>query len=322
MEDVCKEKHLERYMIRGPHNEIDAVICNGKDSQRFGYDLCIAEPWASDTICSEVAKLNTVSLDYAQFFDQNLGGAFHPCYAGNHAHPSLPGRWQTDAMRSLLKRCSHIGNMLLGSEAAAAHPYLNDLTLNDLRSSFAWNMGGIPVPGYEYVFHQYICNFMGNQCGISYHIDCEASPDNLLYRLAYAFIAGNLLSVVLNGQGMVHWGWVAPWNMKKPEQEPIMTLLRNLNDFRRRFPEYLLYGKMKKPIFSVSCQKRTIEIVYGKREFDAVLHSCWEAPDGKTAAFFVNWQKSPQPITISSQEGRREMTLEPLSAMYLPLRQA
>ena len=60
-----------------------------------------------------------------------------------------------------------------------------------------------------------------------------------------------------------------------------------------------------------------MEIVYGKREFDAVLHSCWEAPDGQNAAFFVNWQKTAQTITISSEEGKRELTLEPLSALQL-----
>ncbi len=314
MEEICRKKHLKKYMIRGPRHEINAVICNGKDSQRSGYDLCLAESWSSRTVCAEVAKLNAVPLDYVQFFDQNMGGAFHPCYARNHSHPPVPGRWQTDVMRSVLKRCASIGNMPLGSESAAAHPYLQYLPMNDLRSSFAWNMGGVPVPGYEFVFHEYVCNFMGNQCGISYHIDCEKSPGNLLYRLAYAFISGNLLSVVLNKHGQIHWGWIAPWNMKKPEQNPVIRLIRELNGFRRKHPEFLLCGRMQKPHFSVSCKKYPLEVVCGRREFDAVLHSCWEAPDGQTAAIFVNWRKTSQTVAVSSGAGELEWTMNPLSA--------
>ena len=314
MEDFCRKNHLEDVMIRGPRGEIDAVICNGEDSQRLGYDLCLAESWPADTVCAEVSKLNPRIIDYAQFFDQNLGGAFHPCYARGHSHPPVPGPWQTEVMQSILKRCSRSG-ILLGSEAAAAHPYLKYLPLNDLRASFAWNMGGVPVPGYEFVFHQYICNFMGNQCGISYHMDCDASPDNLLYRIAYAFAAGNLLSVVLEENGLIHWGWVAPWNMKKPEQKPILSLIRKLNDFRRRHSDFLLYGKMLKPPFSVSCKKFPMKIYYGERDFDAVLHSCWEAPDGRrSAAVFVNWQQEPQTIVVSANGKETEITLEPLSA--------
>jgi len=58
-----------------------------------------------------------------------------------------------------------------------------------------------------------------------------------------------------------------------------------------------------------------MKIYYGERDFDAVLHSCWEAPDGRrSAAVFVNWQQEPQTIIVSADGKETEITLEPLSA--------
>ncbi|MBR7121696.1 MAG: hypothetical protein IKC94_05595 [Lentisphaeria bacterium] len=316
MEKYCAENDLHREMIRGPHHEINAVICNGEDSQRIGYDMCISRQWVKETVVNEVKKLTTLPIDYAQFFDQNLGGAFHPCYSREHGHPGCPGKWQTDEMKDLLRQCIH-ENMIIGAEAAAAHPYIEYLKFNDLRASFAWNFGGVPVPGYEFVFHEYICNFQGNQCGISYHIDSDRSPESLLYRLAYAFTGGNLLSVTLDKHGKIHWGWVAPWEMDRPDQDSAVTLIRNLNKVRRENPEVLLYGRMLKPDYSIECDKYTLHTFYGDREMDAVLNSCWETPDGCRKIVLTNFLPQSQQVTIISAKGKKRLETAPLSAVIL-----
>ena len=84
-----------------------------------------------------------------------------------------------------------------GCEAGAAQPYIKYMRINDSRYTFAFIRGHIPVPAYSYVFHEYINNFQGNQGGLGWAFDVYESPENILYRTAYAFNAGDLLSIML-----------------------------------------------------------------------------------------------------------------------------
>ena len=163
------DENLGRFMMRGPKGEIDASVCNHTRAQRFGYDLCLTEPWSRRTLVDELMKMARFGVDYCQFFDQNLGGGAHLCWSARHRHPSVPGAWQTDAMLSLQKemddRIRESGSkMAFGCEGAAATPFVKKLFFNDARSFFARRFGR-PVPGLPFVFHEWMCNFSGNQVG-------------------------------------------------------------------------------------------------------------------------------------------------------------
>ena len=89
---------------------------------------------------------------------------------------------------------------LLGCESAAAEPYIEELRLSDNRYELCYTYGR-PIPVYDYLYHPYLKNFMGNQvsCPLAYTTElCEL-------RLSYSFLAGDLLTLVLNdedaGQG-------------------------------------------------------------------------------------------------------------------------
>lgn len=312
-EKECEEKDLRKHMIRGPKGEIEAVICNGEQSQRIGFDLCLTEEWSRKTLIDELAKLTECEIDYAQFFDQNLGGGYHPCYSREHRHPAVPGAWQTEAMKSLLdemlatlrKKNSH---MVLGCEAASADAFLKELPFNDLRACWNWSRG-IPVPGYQFVFHEYANNFMGNQCGIADSIDCKASPENLLYRLAYSFISGDLLSVVLKDGGKIHWGWGALWELPEPDQESAITLIRNLNAVRRKHGKFLQYGKMEKPRIETAGGTFPLHVCGRILTMDAFLHSSWTAPDGEMVEIIANFLPGPQSVRCKARRGFR-MTVD------------
>jgi len=306
-EKECEEKGLRRYMIRGPKGEIEAVICCAPQAQREGFDLCLTEDWSRKTLLDEARKLTECEIDYAQFFDQNLGGGYHTCYSREHDHPPVPGAWQTQAMSSLLdemafKAVSAKREMIFGCEGATADVYLKYLPFNDLRSCWNWEYG-IPVPGYQFVFHEYCNNFMGNQCGITNVMDSKVSPEHFLYRTAYAFISGDLLSIVLKEDGRVHWGWGAFWEMKGPDQNQAVTLIRNLNQFRKKWGKFLQYGRMEKPAVRVMTDEYCLRVNGRNIAIPSCLHSSWTASDGECAEIIVNYFPKKQSVHCIQPHG-------------------
>ena len=55
-----------------------------------------------ETVKQQVRFMVGVGIDYIQLMDQNHGGTSYFCYSQKHDHPPMPGKWQTDAVRSLL----------------------------------------------------------------------------------------------------------------------------------------------------------------------------------------------------------------------------
>lgn len=299
-EDKFENENLIRYMMRGPKGEIEATICNGEQSQRLGYDLCLAEEWSRQTVMAEIRKIAKSGVDYAQYFDQNLGGQSNFCYSGEHDHPPVPGRWQVDTMRRLLEDIDAMlaadnSRMVLGCEAAAAMPYLDILQFSDARPANGYGKG-MPVPAYAFVFHDRVNSFMGNQCGIGYFLDLETCPENLLYRTAYSFNAGDMLSVVLKDNGRVHWGWVLKWDFPEPDQASIITLIRNLNATRKKYLPFLQYGRMQKPKIKVIAPEYELALQCSRKKVNGIFHSRWQSPDNQTIEVVTNFL--PYELTI------------------------
>ncbi|MDD5698549.1 MAG: DUF6259 domain-containing protein [Victivallaceae bacterium] len=324
-EQECTEAELEQHMIRGPKGELDAAICCGPDLQRLGYDMCLTEEWSRRIVKEEIRKLAAAGIDYAQFFDQNRGGSSHNCYAAHHRHPPVPGLWMTEAMRSLLAECRNtireIGStMFLGAEGAAAEPYIASLPFNDLR--FNWEcVSGVPVPAYAFVYHEYINNFQGNQCGLDWQLDFINSPDNLRWRTAYSFCAGDLLSIVLGRNGALHWGWNIPWDETVPEaeQQNAATLIFNLNAMRKRYPEFLRYGRMLRPGFKVSSPQMAMPFKSDTIEVDIVLSSFWRSRDEREVLILANSSTLPQPVSCCDGKSMCELVVPALSATVVPV---
>lgn len=335
-----EEKKLERVMTCRPDGKNDYYLMGGI---RDGYHLCLTEKWSRDILKRQVADIADAGVDFLQFFDQNLGGTSFLCYAKGHAHPPIPGTWQTDSMCSLIKEMNNEirkldSKMIMGTECAAAEPYVNELPFSDLRPTFVFGRG-MPVPLYQFVFHEYINNFMGNQVFASQYIDCEKSPENLLWRIAYAFNSGEMLSVTLRDHGIIDWGAATDWTSPPPDQDSALTLIRNLNRIRRQYPHLLRYGKMINPVFHISGGKYNLHLkkqdgIFLHREerieiLDSFVHSSWEAEDGSQGQVITNFLPKIQKVICTpggdysckingeQKKGIFELELPALSTMVL-----
>ena len=265
----------------------------------MGYDLCPARQFTRRTVCGEIASAAGVGVDYLQYFDQNQGGAAPLCYSRRHVHPDIPGAWQTAAMQTLLEDAAQAaGRTVLGCENGAAEPYLKRCMLNDLRNHLAWGTNGMPVPLYSYLFHEYVSGFSGNGVCLSNWVDVEQTPFFLQWSLAWNFACGNLLSVVLKDHGTIHWHWALPWSAEAPDQEPLLTLIRNLNQWRRgAAAAYLVAGRMVKTPENVSTF-RTIHLKHRPScRVPAVIVSAWES-HGKHAVILVNYGSEAESCRI------------------------
>ena len=279
--------------------------------QRYGYDICPASTRGQELLEEGFAPVFDSGVDYAQILDQNHGGGQCFCYARDHHHPPMPGGWMTDNMQNLLDSWKKKSpNMLFGCESAAAEPFIGNLIMSDNRYELNYPYG-TPIPIHAYIYHEYLRNFMGNQCGCPF----ETKIDTLRYRLAYSFSIGDLMTLILapNGDLMTHWStqdFSTP-----PDMEKALRFIKNMNKFYHDgAKEYLYAGKMKNAP-KIECEEITIPLFRGRKTatLPRLLSSIWVANGGKTAYIVVN----PEDTTISFSIEGEKYKVKPLDAVLI-----
>lgn len=300
-EKEFEEKGLARFMNIAPDGSLPlSQICTG---QRSGYDLCISQDFTKDTMKSEVEKMASIGLDYIQLMDQNHGGTPYMCYSRTHGHPPAPGKWQSEEMNALLEEMlSKHKKLLLGCESSAAETFIPNLLFSDNRYGLNYKFG-IPVPLYAYLYHEYLNNFMGNNVCGDMIFDCRQDRSSFAYRVAYSFIAGDLLTIVINDEGKMQWAWIQKdfSDAYMPEQKNNKEFIRCLNRWRQVYPKFLQTGKML-AVPKYDCKKHALKIETGDRETETVLSVVYQSSDGETAQFFVNWTEEEQPICFEKAQ--------------------
>lgn len=269
-------------------------------AQRSGYDLCISQDFTKRTLKEEVRKMARAGIDYIQLMDQNHGGTPYMCYSREHGHPPVPGKWQSDALNALLREIlSENRNLVLGCESASSEVFIPNLLFSDNRYGLNYRYG-LPVPAYAYVYHEYVNNFMGNNVLGDRILNCYKEKQALAYRNAYSFIAGDLLTLVINDEGEMQWAWIQRDFSKEymPEQEQNKAFVRILNEWRQACPEFLLEGRML-PLPTYVCKKHRLAIYQGDQDVDTVLGGVFQASNGKKALFLVNWTGEKQTVRLN-----------------------
>lgn len=309
--DQFDREHLENVMCMSPEGKLPySAICTG---QRRGYDMCPSQSFTTGTICDEVQSMINGGCDYIQAFDQNHGGTSYFCYSKNHGHPPAPGKWQTDAMKNLFAKLRGISEkagkkVLFGCESVSAEPFIPGLLFSDARYNLNYFIG-TPIPLYAYLYHEYVNNFMGNQVTANGIFENEKSPDNLLYRMAYSFTAGDMFTLVMTEDGDITWNWGISWDEKLPCQDSLLAFVRNANAWRRGAGKpYLHSGRMVKPIPAEGIPKNTIYLKTGRSlAVDSVLTSCWQSSTGSLGQVFANYSENPVSFSllIPSSAGKK-----------------
>jgi len=311
MEKEYEEKHLEKVMKVAPDGTLATNgMCAGPHAQRIGYDMCPANKFVKEVVLDQINKIVGSKTDYIQFFDQNLGGSCYACYGTAHGHAYGPGAWQNTAMHDIYEGVKEVlaqagYKPVVGCEAAAAEGNMPYLFFNDGRANLNLFIG-TPVPAYAFVNHEYVNNFMGNQNTASTAIDVKRSPLSFLQRLAYAFCAGDMMTIILRGNGDMIWDWGTAWEAETPNQEYIKHLIRNLNGWRTGAGKnFLVTGKMLKPMPICGAKNLPMITKPGGRNinFSSVFTSNWQ--DGGTKAqFYVNYTPEEQEITLDLKIAR------------------
>lgn len=294
---------IDKIIIRGPkHDTSWSNVCG---SVGLRHDMCPSCEATCQIACDEFEKIIFgCDVDYIQFFDQILGGNTYACYDTSHGHCFGPGKWQTQSMHKLLNGMKSIltkygkqRDVLIGCEGNAAEPFVNDYVFNDSRHNINYFFAN-PVPAYNYVFHEYVSNFMGNQNTSSYCTDYSKYPDNVYMRYAHSFVQGDIITVVLKDKGKIHWDWCTPWNAPEIAQDEIVSYIKLLNAWRKGVAkDVLCYGRMVKPL-DYTCDKYCEDIIYGgKHVYNSVESACYVV-DGVKYQLFVNYLNKTQTVQV------------------------
>ncbi len=310
----CEEKIKKDNVLVGvchsPENKPElGITCT--PYQRYGYDICPASKRGREILDEAYAPLFESGIDYAQILDQNHGGGQYMCYAREHDHPPMPGEWMTSNMQRLLSEWNEVvPNMLFGCESAAAEPFIGNLLMSDNRFELNYPFG-TPVPLYAYIYHEYVRNFMGNQCGCPF----EPSVDTLRYRLAYSFSIGDIMTLILapNGELMTHWG--THDFEHSPNMEKTLLFIKNMRNFYNEGAKKYLYSGKMSASPDIKCEEIKIPMFRGRKYalLPRLLSSSWEADNGKTAYIVVNPESTPVPFQIGSER----YEVEPLNACLI-----
>lgn len=293
-----KEENLKEEMCLSPEQTLPySNICT---AQRVGYDLCPTRKFTVDIINDQVEKMVNSGIDYIQLLDQNHGGTPYFCYSKKHGHPPVPGKWQVEAMKSILSQVTEkSGKVLFGCESAAAEAYAPYLLFSDNRFELNYVIG-TQVPLYAYLFHEYLNNFMGNQVCAGDWLDHDSSPENIYERIAYSFSAGDMITLVLNQHGEIMWNWGKLSFKTMPNQKNVKTLVHNLNGWRTGIgKKYLHTGRMTKGL-EISCGTNEFARLNMPKLKRAKLHtSSWIAENNSFGQFVINYNEKAETFTLT-----------------------
>jgi hypothetical protein len=276
---------------------------------RSSYTCCVAVSQTHEIALNYVERLVACGLDWIQFLDQNVGCATFPCYASDHGHPRMPGRWMSAGMQRLLSECNAIARRI-DSESGGARPiifsvesppneyFMPFFSVCDNRvSPPGFHVMADYVPLYHFLYHEFLLMQGGFGFG--------PEPYHLVTQTAYNFVLGQICGGVLTGDGTllnkdtINW---APWQPHVGNNEDPLEMLRCATALRRgKGRSYLALGRMQRPSRVTGIP--TVKWTYEERDnaIPAVFHAAWRDPRGNFAVALANWTGEEHKVVIEDR---------------------
>lgn len=271
-----------------------------------GYaEMCPGTDFAVDTFTT-VAKRCLESGYPAIHFDQPTGPPY--CLAPNHGHPPGYGTWSHEAMVNLFDHirstCAPLDKKFVLSMEESRELYLRECQLIQTRaqrlvcrtSPFTRDL-----PLFQFLYHEYQVGWCS-----AYPAHCHGQ---IFYSLAKGFAVGLMPGIV--------WDWIMKIKPDERREEYLATLGNYCRLYREEGLDFLLYGRMLKPL-DVDIPQRTLKLdKLPDLVVPAVTHSVWQAQDGRRAVVFFNYEETPH--TLRLPDGR-EVTVQARDGLLCELK--
>jgi hypothetical protein len=296
-----KERHGERSVSREANGSVWHE--NWDAGWRPSIVQCMGTAMTREIAADFVKRLLGWGLESIQFFDQNCGAATFPCFAEEHEHPPVPGKWmaekmvqtvnefrrlareagQTEAINSVEMCCNEYCLPLFQQADARVRPPGHTVSPGDV------------VPIWQYLYHEcIIMHGMMSPGPEPYHVEIANAANGVL---------GEIAGGVLTGDGTLldkdTYNW-AEWEPRVGDSKDGLAMIRAVTAMRRGAGrDYLVYGRMLRPA-KVSGLKAVRWAYEEKRHaIPAVFHAAWQAPDGRFGLVLANWTGQAQKVRVA-----------------------
>ena len=284
---------------------------------RPSYTTCMAQDLTRADATAFVQRLLGWGMESIQFFDQNCNAATFPCYAEDHGHPPLPGKWMARAMQEMI-------GAFRAAAAAAGQPAVSQSTeepcnevclplfqQSDVRVSppTCGHLDFIPL--YHYLYHE--CTIVHGMMNIG------PEPYALPIRNAWNAVWGQIPGAVLTGTGTLlnreTWNW-AEWTPEVGSNDDALEMIRTITAMRRGAGrDVLVYGRLQRPP-ALETEIVTWQDQGRQHAVPAIAHAAWQAPDGRRAVVLVNWSTEERPATLAEPGLRQPTVLHTWARQY------
>ena len=130
-----------------------------------------------------------------------------------------------------------------------------------------------------------------------------------------------MLALILGPNDGLAIGWGIPWDEGFKKQDLLVSLVGRLNAIRKKYPSFLLEGRMIKPFLTCSSKSsvlRVYEEPHASVEVPNVFVSFWENAKGERIGFETNWCMEPSELKMLCPDGSEKVVhLAPLETIEI-----